>query len=167
MTMVSHLSRSTLPVGRLAAALGAAALGLATLLPAFGSVYTIDQSQRGALLLNGAYVATVGPGLHFKLPFLQSVRVVDVQTHTRTYEQVNSYSADQQPADIKVRVTFHIDPASIEQLYSKFGVDQEVVGKRLLDPRVAQELKVVFGRYTAVSAIQDRDTLNADAFTAI
>ena len=37
----------------------------------------------------------------------------------------------------------------------------------MIDPRVYQELKVVFGRYTAVSAIQERAKLNADVYTAI
>lgn len=167
MTMIANVARSTMPIRRIAniaAITGVILIGVSL---ASGSFYTVDQSQRGALLQNGAYLSTVGPGLHFKLPWFQSVRLVDVQTHTRTNERVNSYSADQQPADVKLSVTYHIDPARIEELYSKFGADPEVVANRLLDPRVAQEFKVVFGRYTAVSAIQDRAKLNADAFTAI
>ena len=37
----------------------------------------------------------------------------------------------------------------------------------MLTPHVFQELKVVFGRYSAVRAIQERAKLNADVFAAI
>ena len=148
-------------------AIGAALVVLALLSVCFGSFYTIDQTERGVVLRYGAYVGTVGPGLHFKAPWIETVRIVSVQTHTRTYDKLNSYSADQQPADIKMSLTYHPDPTKIDELYAKFGGDPEVVASRLLDPRVAQEFKVVFGRYTAVSAIQDRAKLNTDTFTAI
>jgi regulator of protease activity HflC (stomatin/prohibitin superfamily) len=63
-----------------------------------GSWYTIDQTQRGVLLRNGAFIEVEQPGLHFKLPLIESVYKIDVQTHTRTYgagqETMEAYSAD-------------------------------------------------------------------------
>jgi regulator of protease activity HflC (stomatin/prohibitin superfamily) len=80
-----------------------------------GSWYTIDQTQRGVLLRNGAFIEVEQPGLHFKLPLIETVYKVDVQTHTRTYgvgqETMEAYSADQQPAHLRVSVTFHSTPA--------------------------------------------------------
>jgi regulator of protease activity HflC (stomatin/prohibitin superfamily) len=46
--------------------------GLLVLTIVFGSWYTIDQTQRGVLLRNGALVEVVQPGLHFKWPWTQS-----------------------------------------------------------------------------------------------
>ncbi len=143
-------------------------IGLMVLMVLFGTWYTVDQGERAVLLRNGAYTDTVGPGLHFKLPFVDEARMVSVQTQTREYDKVNSYSADQQPADIKISVTFHADPNRVDALYAKFGYPViPALSSRLIDPRVNQELKVVFGRYTAVSAIQERAKLNADVYTAI
>lgn len=143
-------------------------IGLMVLMALFGTWYTVDQGERAVLLRNGAYTDTVGPGLHFKLPFVDEARMVSVQTQTREYDKVNSYSADQQPADIKISVTFHADPNRVDALYAKFGYPViPALSSRLIDPRVNQELKVVFGRYTAVSAIQERAKLNADVYTAI
>ena len=143
-------------------------LALFILFTLFGSWYTIDQGERGVLLRNGAFVAVVEPGLHFKLPWIDSVSQVDVRTHTIQYEKVNSYSFDQQPADINVSVTYRIDPASVGTIYGNFGGDpRTAIENRIINPRVRQELKVVFGRYTAVSAIQDRAKLNADVFNAV
>src|SRR5260370_990792 len=47
----------------------------------FGSWYTIDQTQRGVLLRNGAFVGVVQPGLNFKWPWIETVYKIDMQTH--------------------------------------------------------------------------------------
>jgi len=140
--------------------------GVVGLILVFGSWYTINQTERGVLLRNGAYVATLQPGLGFKIPLFEKVVKISTQTHTWTWDKVNSYSADQQPADLKVSVTFHVEPTRVADLYSRFG-DLDSAVDRLLSPHVNQELKVVFGQYTAVRAIQERAKLNADAMAAI
>lgn len=133
----------------------------------FGSWYTIDQTERGVLLLNGAFVEVVQPGLHFKLPWLESVSKIDMQTHKFEYDKVNSYSADQQPADLKVSVILHVAPDKVSEMYSRFGGDMQASVSRLVTPHMNQEVKVVFGQYTAANAISKRGQLNADAATAL
>jgi regulator of protease activity HflC (stomatin/prohibitin superfamily) len=58
----------------------------------FGSWYTIDQGQRGVLLTNGAITATEGPGLHFKVPWFQSVVKVSTQQHVLFWSCVQGTS---------------------------------------------------------------------------
>ena len=113
-----------------------------------------------------AYSGTTGPGLHFKVPWVQTAVPISVETHTFHYEKVNSYSADQQPANVDLSVTLAADPAQVGDVYAHFGSVETAVD-RVITPAVSQEFKVVFGRYTAASAIQDRGKLNADAFKAI
>lgn len=151
---------------RIVAALALGGVALLALGTLFGSFYTVDQGERAVLLRNGALVGVEQPGLHFKTPWIDVVRQVSVQTHTVTYDKVNSYSQDQQPADIAISVTYHVDPGAVDVLYGRFG-SRESLEARLLNPHVLQELKVVFGRYTAVRAIQERARLNSDVFTAI
>jgi regulator of protease activity HflC (stomatin/prohibitin superfamily) len=133
----------------------------------FGSWYTVDQTQRAVLLRNGALVSIEPPGLHFKLPWFESVSKIDMQTRNETYTKVNSYSADQQPADLKVSVTFHVAPDRVADMYSRFGGDIEAAVSRLIAPHMNQEIKVVFGQYTAQRAISARGQLNADAAKAL
>jgi regulator of protease activity HflC (stomatin/prohibitin superfamily) len=128
-----------------------------------GSWYTIDQTQRGVLLRNGAFVEIVQPGLHFKWPWFETVYKVDMQTHTWTFDKMESYSADQQPANLKVSVTLHVAPDKVPEMYSRFAGDQQAAIARLITPHLNQEVKVVFGQYTAQKAITDRAKLNADA----
>lgn len=133
----------------------------------FGSWYTIDQTQRGVLLRNGSFSEVVQPGLHFKWPWVESVYKIDMQTKNFTFEKVNSYSADQQPADLKISVTLHVAPDKVADMYSRFGGDESAAISRLITPHMYQEVKVVFGQYTAQKAITARGQLNADAAKAL
>src|SRR5215510_8836035 len=98
--------------------LGAALAALVALMILTGSWYTIDQTQRGVLLRNGALVEVVQPGLHFKWPLIDNVVKIDMQTHTYSWAKVNSYSADQQPADLKISITIRTSPDKVPEVYS-------------------------------------------------
>ena len=143
------------------------ALVIAVIIAA-GSWYTVDQTERGVLLRNGAMIGTAQPGLGFKVPLMDTVEKVSVKTTTFTWDKMNSYSYDQQPADLKISVTLRASPEKVADLYAKFGSVQTAVNQ-VVSPVVNQQVKVVFGRYTAVKAIQDRGPLNSaikDAITA-
>jgi len=131
-----------------------------------GSWYTVDQTERGVLLRNGAVVGTAQPGLGFKIPMIDSVEKVSVKTATYTWDKMNSYSYDQQPADLKISVTLRAAPEKVADLYAKFGRLDAAVNQ-VVSPVVNQQVKVVFGRYTAVKAIQERGTLNSAIKDAI
>jgi regulator of protease activity HflC (stomatin/prohibitin superfamily) len=148
------------------AIIGAAVAGLAILAVILGSWYTIDQTERGVLLRTGAVIGTAQPGLGFKVPFIDTVEKVSVKTITYTWDKMNSYSYDQQPADLKISVTLRASPDRVADLYAKFGRLDTAVNQ-VVSPVVNQQVKV--GRYTAVKAIQERGPLNSaikDAITA-
>jgi regulator of protease activity HflC (stomatin/prohibitin superfamily) len=132
----------------------------------FGSWYTIDQTQRGVLLRNGAFVEVVQPGLHFKWPWIDTVSKIDMQTHTFTWAKMESY-ADQQPANLKVSVTLHVAADKVPEMYSRFRGDQQAAVDRTIAPHINEKVKVVFGQYTAARAISARGQLNADAAKAL
>lgn len=143
------------------------ALVIAVIIAA-GSWYTVDQTERGVLLRYGAVVGTAQPGLGFKVPLVDTVEKVSVKTTTFTWDKMNSYSYDQQPADLKISVTLRAAPEKVADLYAKFGLLQTAVNQ-VVSPVGNQQVKVVFGRYTAVKAIQERGPLNSaikDAITA-
>lgn len=132
----------------------------------FGSWYTVDQTERGVILRNGAVVGTAQPGLGFKMPMMDGVEKISVRTSTWTWDKMNSYSYDQQPADLKISVTLRAAPEKVAELYSRFG-GLETAVKQVVGPIVNQQVKVVFGRYTAVRAIQERGALNGAVRDAI
>lgn len=131
-----------------------------------GSWYTVDQTERGVLLRNGAVVGTAQPGLGFKLPLVDGVEKISIKTSTVTWDKMNSYSFDQQPADLKISVTLRAVPEKVSDLYARFGSLKAAIDQ-VVGPHVNQQVKIVFGGYTAVRAIQARGKLNADIKDAI
>lgn len=146
--------------------IAAAVVALAVVAAVLGSWYTVDQTERGVLLRYGAVVGTAQPGLGFKLPLIDTVEKVSVKTTTYSWDKMNSYSYDQQPADLKISVTLRASPDKVADLYAKFGRLDTAVNQ-VVSPVVNQQVKVVFGRYTAVKAIQERGTLNTAIKDAI
>lgn len=126
----------------------------------FGSWYTIDEGERGVLTRNGAVVGVANPGLGFKMPMIDGVDKVTVRTEIITFEEMAAYSRDQQPATMRVSVNFRIVPDSVKDVYTVYG-SASGLAERLIRPRVFEELKTVFGQFTAVSAIQEREKLNS------
>jgi regulator of protease activity HflC (stomatin/prohibitin superfamily) len=141
-------------------------VGLILLTVVGGSFYTVDQGERGVILRNGAVVGTAEPGLGFKLPVIDSVREINVQTQARVYEKVMVYSRDQQNANLQVSVNYRLATDQVEKIYSEFG-GQDGIVTRLLDRQVPEEVKNVFGRFNAVTAIQERARLGMEIQDAI
>ena len=129
----------------------------------FASWYQVDQGERAVVLRFGQLVGTSEPGLHFKLPWVDTVRMISVQNQNNRYTNLEAYSRDQQPANLTVSVTYVVvDPS---ELYTQYG-DLETAVRRLIDPRLTAGIKTIFGQYDAVRAIQERAALNNDFGTA-
>jgi len=139
---------------------------LAVLIFGGGSFYTVDQGERGVILRNGAVVGTAEPGLSFKLPIIDKVVKITTQNRSQIYEHVNTYSRDQQPADITLSVNYRLPADQVQKIYAEYGGEEGVVN-RLIDRRVYEQVKNVFGQFNAVTAIQERARLNAQTQEAI
>jgi regulator of protease activity HflC (stomatin/prohibitin superfamily) len=157
-------------------ALGAA-IGLVALIVFFSSWFTVDEGERGVLLTNGAVSGVVDPGLHFKVPIFQTVAKVSLRqqviywtctTSCSSEERpvMQAYSKDQQPADLRVTVNFHVPASEVVDVYANYG-SVEVLADRVIARKAPQEIKVVFGQVDAVSVIQNRADFNAKAAAAL
>src|SRR5258706_4817069 len=149
----------------IAAALGA----LVFLVLVLETYYTIDQGERGVILHYGAVAGVSEPGLHFKMPLITTVEKISIQPQVVVYGQdhdstFQSYSRDQQPANFQVSVNFRA--TDVVAVYSNFG-SLENMRARIVDPKVYEQVKNVFGQFDAADAIQKRAMLNAEVFNAI
>lgn len=140
--------------------------GLIALTVVGGSFYTVDQGERGVITRNGAVIGTAEPGLGFKLPIIDSVREINVQTQAQVYKGVMVYSRDQQNAGLQVSVNYRLAADQVEKIYSEYG-GQDGIVSRLLDRQVPEEVKNVFGKFNAVTAIQERTRLGMEIQEAV
>ncbi len=132
-----------------------------------GSFYTIDQTERGVLLRNGAARSLSEPGLHFKIPFIDSVEKITVRDQVLSWAGNNAmlvYSFDQQPASLSVSVNYRVtDPVA---LYSQYQSIDNMLSV-LVMPTSNEQVKNVLGQFTAVAAVQERVRLNLEIQEAI
>lgn len=147
---------------------GAALIGLYGL---FSSYYTVGAGERAVVLTWGAVSDVSGPGLHFKVPFIQTIQRINIQTNSFEWsptQPMESYSKDQQPAKLSIKVTYHIMPdvESVTKLYSQYR-DEENFLSSVMYPRTFEGVKTVFGQFNAVTAIQERARLNSEVEAAV
>lgn len=155
-----------LPSGISLSALIPLVLVLLALVLLYGSWFTVDQGERGVHLRNGKIIGTAEPGLGFKLPLFDTIVKISTQTHTVSYQALQAYSRDQQPAVLRASVTFSVPPGQVEEVYANFkSVDAMVA--RLVDRQVPTQVENIFGRYTAISVVQERTKFGLETTEAI
>ncbi len=142
-------------------------LGLILLLVvvlASGSWYTVDQGERGVVLRNGAVVSEAEPGLGFKIPLIETVEHISIQSQNGRFDDVKTYSRDQQPATLRVSINYQVTDA--RTVYTDYKTVQNMI-ERLVTPQVYTWSENIFGQFNAASAVQDRAKLNAELAIAL
>lgn len=122
-----------------------------------GSWYTVPEGYRGVITRNGAVVGVAAPGLGFKIPLIDSVTDMSVQTVAGGFEGVAAYSKDIQQATSHVTVNYRLSPEVVQRMYSEVGTEYGAV---LITSRVQKHVKEVFGKYIATDIINKRDELS-------
>lgn len=133
---------------------------------AFGSMYQIDEKERGVILRNGKEIGLAAPGLHFKMPFIDEIKRISVQNHTTPFNALAAYSNDQQAATLRASVSWHVEPGQVSDLYKQYS-DLDVMVSRLIARHVPTQVENVFGKYTAIKAVQNRPMFVTDVTNAI
>lgn len=148
---------SSLPNTRgLRAALLLGALIVIVLLAIGGAFVTIGPGQRGVLMTFGAvHNGVLDPGLHFKLPFVQSVARMDVQVQNSQTSETAA-SRDLQDVSSTVATNWHILPADAEWVYQHIGTESDLV-HRIIRPAISNSVKAVTAHYNAEDLIIHRD----------
>jgi regulator of protease activity HflC (stomatin/prohibitin superfamily) len=132
--------------------------GIVVLFGVLGSYYTVDQGERAVLLRWGQAVGVEGPGLHFKLPYIEDVVKLSVREQKEDFK-TQAYSQDQQPATVQVSVNYRLTEDEVLNVYTRYGVDYPSI---LIDTQLPQRLKEVFGIFSAQNMIQDRTKLGLE-----
>lgn len=136
------------------------------LLLAVGSVYTVDEGERGVVIRYGSVVSVSEPGLHFKIPLVDAVRKISTQEQVEMYQRMEAYSNDQQPAVMNISVRYQIDNSRVDEVYRNFGTRQALIDRQVTRI-VLEEAKTVLGQFNAATSIRERGRLNAEMASAV
>ena len=98
---------------------------------------------------------TLDAGFHFKSPF-QNVVLMD-NREQKTSFKTQSFSSDIQQVDIDGSINFSINKATAMNLYKEVGTSYF---NTLVMPRLLENTKAVFSKYTAENLVAARETLS-------
>ncbi len=118
----------------------------------------VQPGERGILLEVGKVKATYEPGLHFQIPIINRVVLMDVRTQ-KIEDSVNAASKDLQLIDGVIALNYHVDPGKVDQLYSEVGLLYE---DRIISPAIQESVKAATALYTAEQLITERPKVKVD-----
>jgi regulator of protease activity HflC (stomatin/prohibitin superfamily) len=100
---------------------------------------------------------TFDAGFHIKSPF-QKVVKMDNRTQ-KAVETLQAFSSDIQQVDISIAVNYSIDQTTAEKLYKTVG---EEYYSKILYPRLLENTKSIFSKYTAEKLVAYREKLSTE-----
>ncbi len=119
----------------------------------------VGAGERGIVLNFGAVQENVlTEGIHFKIPIVQTVILMDVKIQKAKTDAASS-SSDLQDVDLSVALNYHIIPDKANLVYQTIGVEFK---ERIIDPAIQEVMKAVSARYTAEELITKRPAVSRE-----
>lgn len=118
------------------------------------SISIVPAGHKGVQLNMGAVTGTIyDEGINFKIPFIQSVEIID--TRVQKYESADNSSAskDLQTIVSSIAVNYRVDSSKVDQLYKNIGTNYE---NTVISPAISECIKSATSQYTAEELITKR-----------
>jgi len=123
------------------------------------SFYRVEPGHR-AFKFNkifGVQETVYREGWHFKMPFIEEERIMDIRARPRSIKS-STGSADLQTVNLSLRVMFKPDEKKIFDIYRELGNDYD---GRVLPSVVHEILKATVARYTVAQLAHQREQVSA------
>ncbi|SEO35680.1 prohibitin family protein [Paenibacillus sp. OV219] len=135
------------------------ALVVVGLIVAFNGFATVQYGNVGLYKTFGKLNDNIlAPGIHMKIPFVQSIIQVNVQV-TKAETDTSASSKDLQPVSTHVAVNYAVDKAAAYKLMNNVGGSFDNV---IVNPAIQEIVKEVTARYPAEDLIAKRDIVAAE-----
>ena len=117
------------------------------------SFYTIKSTERGILSTFGRISEnTIEDGLHMKIPFIQSVKKINIQQKKFDGKE-NSYTKDVQTSEVEYTINYDLVRAKVNKLYRNVGMDYH---NRIVVPFIRSAMQESFGNFAATEIVENR-----------
>ncbi|MEB2785572.1 prohibitin family protein [Algoriphagus sp. E1-3-M2] len=124
----------------------------------------VGAGQRGIVQNFGAVQNKVlREGIHFKIPVVQTVILMDVKIQ-KVLTDAASSSSDLQDVAMSVALNYHVMPNEAYLVYQTIGVQYK---ERIIDPAIQEVMKAVSAKYTAEELITKRPAVSAEMKEAL
>ncbi|MDP3835197.1 MAG: prohibitin family protein [Hydrogenophaga sp.] len=134
---------------------GLGLVALVVFLLAVNPVRIVQAGTRGVLTIFGKVDPTpLGEGIHFVMPFVSRVHVIDVRLQKNEGKGVAA-SRDLQQVQISAALNWRLDPALVADTFQKIG-NEQAVAARVIEPAAQEATKAVAAQYTAEELVTKR-----------
>ena len=127
----------------------------------WGTFVIIPAGHRGVCLWWGSVEKRImGEGLNFKVPIAERVIKVDVKVQPHPFKEIDASSKEYQIVKMTGMMNFHIDPAYVNDLYQKVGLD---FADKVIDPAFNDFVKEVVPTYPIGEILPKREEIRQRA----
>ncbi|WP_433946528.1 prohibitin family protein [Paenibacillus sp. SN-8-1] len=142
--------------GNLRVGIAAIIIAIAAIIVGANSYATVTYGHVGLYKTFGKLNDNVlSPGIHLKIPFVQSIIEVNVQV-SKAETDTTASSKDLQPVSTHVAVNFSVNKDSVYNLMNNIGGNFDQV---IINPAIQEIVKEVTARYPAEDLIAKRDVV--------
>src|SRR5918995_283942 len=82
--------------------------GIGVILAIFSFIYIIKQYERSIILRLGKYHKRIGPGINYRIPFIDNVLVIDIRERVREFKAERMLTKDNVPVTIDAILRYKI-----------------------------------------------------------
>ncbi len=132
---------------------------------AWGTFVIVPAGHRGVALWWGSVEKRIlGEGLNFMVPVAERVIKVDVKVQPHPFKEIDASSKEYQNVKMTGMMNFHIDPAYVNDLYQKVGLD---FADKVIDPAFNDFVKEVVPTYPIGEILPKREEIRKRAMTKL
>jgi len=125
----------------------------------------VPAGHRGVVLFWGSVEKRImGEGLNFMVPVAERVIKVDVKVQPHPFKEIDASSKEYQNVKMTGMMNFHIDPAYVNDLYQKVGLD---FADKVIDPAFNDFVKEVVPTYPIGEILPKREEIRKRAMTKL
>lgn len=103
---------------------------------------------------------TLTPGIHFRLPIVNNVHLIDTRVQPHEFKEIDAASAEYQSVKLTGIMNYHIDGAYASDLYQRVGDD---FAPKVIDPAFNDYIKSVVPNYGISTILGKRDEIRQQA----
>ncbi|MBP5614195.1 MAG: prohibitin family protein [Bacteroidales bacterium] len=134
-------------------------LAIIVVIAVFSTFYTIKSTERGVLSTFGKISPSViDDGLHVKIPFIQTIKKVNIQQKKFDGEE-NSYTRDVQTSEVRYTINYDLVRENVNNLIKNVVDDYH---NRIVVPFIRSAMKEAFGNYAATEIVENRDAVRRE-----
>lgn len=112
----------------------------------------------------GKVVGVQGEGLHFKLPLIDGVKRMSIQTQLFTVADATAASQDLQDVTTSIAINYKILPNDVARIYTTVGLNYI---ENIAHPAIQETIKEVTSRHNAEDLIINREVVKAEISEAL